>query len=112
MFIYDKQIENLSDLNYHYKILSYFHKVLNLITKLMSPIFKDQWEGVVKVKHPIIWYLWKALNVLCTGHLDKTVTCKVSEKSLKNNVLYRGQNSIAGSQEDMSVGVDLSALTL
>ncbi len=48
---------------------------------LMLPIFKDQGEGVVMVKHPIIWYLWKALNVLCTGHLDKTVTCTVSEKS-------------------------------
>ncbi len=51
-------------LNDNYKILSYFHKS---VTKLISDIFEDQEEGVVMVKHPIIWYLWKALNVLCTG---------------------------------------------
>ncbi len=40
-------------------ITKYYHisiRVLHLITKLMSAIFKDQGEGVV-VKHPIIWYL-------------------------------------------------------
>ncbi len=50
----------------------YYHisiRVLHLITKLMSAV-NDQGEGVFMVKHPIIWYLWKALNVLCTGHPD------------------------------------------
>ncbi len=45
-------------------------RVLHLITKLISAIFEDQGEGVVMVKLPNIWYLWKALNVLFTGHLD------------------------------------------
>ncbi len=34
----------------------------------MSAIFKDQGEEVVMVELPNIWYLWKALNVLFTGH--------------------------------------------
>ncbi len=65
MLIYDTQLKNVTDLN-NYKILSYFHKSV----KLISDIFEDQGEGVVMVKHLIIWYLWKALNVLCTGHPD------------------------------------------
>ncbi len=48
-------------------ITKYYHisiRVLHLITKLISDISEDQGEEVV-VKHPIIQYLWKALNVLC-----------------------------------------------
>ncbi len=46
------------------------------VTKLISDIFEEQGEGVVMM---IIWYLWKTLNVLCTGHPD-CVACVVSEK--------------------------------
>ncbi len=38
----------------------YYHisiRVLHWNTKSMSAIFKDQVEGVVMVKQPIIWYL-------------------------------------------------------
>ncbi len=48
------QFKKWSDLNDNYKILSYFHKS---VTNLISDIFEDQGEGVVMVKHPIIWYL-------------------------------------------------------
>ncbi len=44
----------ISHLNDNYKILSYFHKS---VTKLILYIFEEQGEGVVMVKHPIIWYL-------------------------------------------------------
>ncbi len=56
-------------------IRKYYHitkRVLNLITKLMSDIFKDQQEAVVIVKLPNIWYLWKALNVLCIGYPEES----------------------------------------
>ncbi len=64
MLIYDKQFENKSDLNDDYKILSYFHKHSTIV----SAIFKDQGEGNGHVRFPNIWYLWKALSVLLTGH--------------------------------------------
>ncbi len=54
MLLYDKQFENDSDLNDHYKIYSYFHKDVKCFTKLNLAIFKDLGEGVVMVKHPII----------------------------------------------------------
>lgn len=48
------------------KMYHLFIRVLNLTTKLMSAIFKDQGEAVVMVKPPNIWYL----NVHFTGHPD------------------------------------------
>ncbi len=46
-------------------------------------------------KHPIILYLYKALNVLCTGHPDlKLWHVRSQRNSLKYNVHYRGKNSI------------------
>ncbi len=53
MLFYDKQSENDSDLNYNYKILSYFHKDVQFFTKLNVAIFKDL-KGVVMVKLPNI----------------------------------------------------------
>ncbi len=43
--------KKITDLNDIYKILSYIHKS---VTKLISDIFKEQAEGLVMVKHPII----------------------------------------------------------
>ncbi len=70
MLLYDKQSENYSDLNVNYKILSYFHKDVQCFTKLNVAIFKGVGEGVVMMKLPNIYYLYEALNVLCTGHPD------------------------------------------
>ncbi len=70
MLLYDKQSENYSDLNDNYKILSYFYMDLHFFTKLNLAMFKYLREGVFMVIQPTFLYLYKALNVLCTGHPD------------------------------------------
>ncbi len=59
-----------------FKYKKYYHifiRVLHSITKLMSGIFEDQGEGGIIVEQPDIWYIWKAPNVLFTGHPDFTL---------------------------------------
>ncbi len=63
MMLYEKQFENDLDLNDNYKIYD-----VQFFTKLDLSIFKDL--GEVMVKPPSIYYIYKALSVLCTVHPD------------------------------------------
>ncbi len=78
MLIYDKQLENLSDLIGHWKILSYFHKSVQFDPK-MSAIFKDPGEGLIMMKLSNISLKSPECSLQRTSRLT-SVTCKVSEK--------------------------------
>ncbi len=58
-------------------ISKYYHISIKSVTKLISDVFEDQGEGVVMVKYPSIWYLWKSLNVLCTASREDSADMRV-----------------------------------
>ncbi len=58
-------------------ISKYYHISIKSVTKLISDVFEDQGEEVVMVKYPNIWYLWKALNVLCTASREDSADMRV-----------------------------------